>query len=139
MYYKYTNQELFDKVTEALVAQGEPSIVSRGYGFSCAYFGSDNKRCAAGHLVPDELVGMVKERQLTSWNSLIRDIPALAEIGDNRLIDRLQMAHDGAYSYIVNGHKWRVRWVKEMQKTANIYELSTEKLEQLATEEWQNS
>jgi len=135
MSYKYTNQELFDKVTEALVAQGEPSIRNG----RCVYFGTNKKRCAAGHLVPDEFLNEVKEHhQSAAWNILVNEIDVLKEIGEADLILKLQIAHDTANADALrSSDNWRLSWVFRMGEVASDFNLSAEKLSKLATEEWQ--
>lgn len=45
-----TDQELFDKACKGIVDQGGPSIDTRG----CVYRSNNGRKCAAGHLIPDE-------------------------------------------------------------------------------------
>lgn len=50
---KLNNQTAFNQVVRGLMKQGEPSFDAKGA--HCFYRGTDGKKCAAGHLVPDEL------------------------------------------------------------------------------------
>ena len=51
----YTNQEAFDKVVRHLVAQGRPAINANG---SCAYLSEDGRKCAAGCLIPEDVINL---------------------------------------------------------------------------------
>jgi len=131
---KYTNQELFDKVTEALVAQGESCAQEENGVVHCVYV-SGTKRCAAGHLIPDDLIDAVASSHSMDWGRLCETFPSLIDIGDRFMISRMQMAHDDAH----HSDNWRQFWVVEMRRLANFFELSTKKLDALATAEWQNN
>ena len=87
---KLTNQQVFDKVVTALRAQGCKSIDTNG---DCMYRGLNNAKCAAGHILPDNLYnkdieqGIVYERPV--FNSLVEDtgfLRVLQRIHDKKLI-----------------------------------------------------
>lgn len=50
-----TKQAIFDRVCKGLASQGfERSVVNKPAGEECAYRGFDDRRCAAGWLLPDK-------------------------------------------------------------------------------------
>lgn len=51
-----TRQEMFEKAVRGLHAQGyaQSRASHNGRDPSCAYRGVDDRRCAVGHLIPDE-------------------------------------------------------------------------------------
>lgn len=49
-----TEQEVFDAVVIGLAGQGFQKSVNDG-GMLCSYRGQGDNRCAAGHLIPDEI------------------------------------------------------------------------------------
>lgn len=60
-------QEIFDKVSRALLAQNRKSLSGQdraSAGVACAFFSEHHEgdRCAIGHLIPDEMKDFVKER-----------------------------------------------------------------------------
>lgn len=69
---KYTNQELFDLVVGKLVAQGEACVKEENGEMRCAYV-NGTKRCAAGHLIPDDLIGAVGSSPPCVLGSALRD------------------------------------------------------------------
>ncbi len=96
-----TLQEIFDKTTNAIIAQGGPSLtrkVERG----CAYRGVNGRKCAIGHLIPDELYD--KDIEGGGFQALLDEHPELAthfktistDKKAPRLLESLQYAHDAA-------------------------------------------
>lgn len=55
---KLTRQKVFNKIARHLLAQGECCLSDDG---ECVYQRHDGKRCAAGCLVPDELLPCLME------------------------------------------------------------------------------
>ncbi len=91
------NQEVFDYVVAALRKQGRKSLVfdSATKKELCSYRGEEGKKCAAGHLIPDE------DYNPTWENIAVRigvDNPVVhyfASKGyDIKLISKLQYCHD---------------------------------------------
>ena len=50
-----TQQEIFDTVCKHLAQQKEQAIGTSELGTSCRYRGKNNKKCAVGCLIPDEV------------------------------------------------------------------------------------
>jgi len=133
----YTNQEAFDLVVEKLVKQGKPSVENGGTDFvTCLYQDSEGNRCAAGHLIPDDLIG--KACQIgDAWRCLSHFHDEFSKIVEsNGFVARLQLAHDlPAQNEILF---WRRDWVDHMRTLAEAFELDSSKLAELATPEWQS-
>jgi len=109
-----TNQEIFDKVLNALREQGIPS--RNDYG-TCMYRGNHDLKCAIGHLIPDELYtpdiekfGMIKlieqvtfgehvfvQFAINKLENIMRQI-GIAKPQYNFLL-KLQVAHDQFLCY----------------------------------------
>jgi hypothetical protein len=88
------DQEIFNQVYLGLKAQGfKCSQSSSGYG--CVYRGTDGRKCAVGHLIPDELFNENLNTESVRLVEVQRMLP-FPVTGDNflLLID-LQNAHDG--------------------------------------------
>lgn len=81
-------QELFEKVANHLLKQGEKSCIDDGA--VCAYRGKKGRMCAAGILIPDDVYSKRFER--CSWTSLVAD----EDFPENhsKLIRELQCVHD---------------------------------------------
>lgn len=92
-----TNQEAFDKAVAGLAAQGFKRSVGGPDGFEqCVYRGKDGKKCALGHLIPDDLY-RPRIEGMGAGNPLMR--PLLFELGLSIEFSRaLQSAHDSAYT-----------------------------------------
>lgn len=58
-----TEQETFDLVVNALITQGGPSLDEDHD--TCMYRSPTGAKCAAGHLIPDELYDPVMEDKLS--------------------------------------------------------------------------
>lgn len=50
-----TKQEVFDKVSTHLFAQGKQALFGSDDDASCAYRGANGTQCAAGCLIPDDM------------------------------------------------------------------------------------
>jgi hypothetical protein len=94
-----TDQEIYDKVYAGFEAQGwqKGGYHNLNQKFECSYRSPNGTKCAAGHLIPDELY----ERQMegTSWNGLIKSNDSLSfmfSFSQHDLIRKLQNAHDSA-------------------------------------------
>lgn len=88
-----TEQEMYDKVKAALIAQGRASINEYG---TCFYHSPDGARCGVGHLIPDDLYKTRME--YLSIGCVLDAEPALDDlIGFARgLLSDIQQAHDNA-------------------------------------------
>ena len=89
-----TDQEVFDKVVLALRKQGRKSTRLNGYGQRiCRYRGDYGRKCAAGHLIPDELYD--RRMESNNWFSIVMMWPGLQAIGfPGSLVYALQCIHD---------------------------------------------
>lgn len=83
---KLTNQEVFDKVVTALRAQGCKSL---DHDDNCMYRGNNNTKCAAGHILPDELYNPKLEQYI------VYDIDIFDSLVENlQFLRHLQRIHD---------------------------------------------
>ena len=131
----YSNQEAFDLVVEKLVAQGEPAMQGE-VEKTCVYVTYNGNRCAAGHLVPDNLITKV---DTVGWNTICADVPEAKDIANQEFVVDLQSAHDIPALHPGRYDNWRKGWVSKMRAVAIGHGLDRTKLEELATEEWQNN
>ena len=84
-----TDQEVFDKVVTALREQGCKSMDDG----ACVYRSKDGRKCAVGHLIPDELYHERMEGKVCFH--LCRAYPGVRRLGLNMtLVLNLQRAHD---------------------------------------------
>ena|SRR5579872_749343 len=100
-----TPQSIFDKVCDHLMKQGKKSIYQNTDGFSCAYRGNDDTKCAVGCLIPDELYNKEMEGS-TVWTLVHHGLHyegaapinewIKANLADHQeLLSELQAIHDG--------------------------------------------
>lgn len=90
-----THQEMFEKAVRGVLAQGR--LAQDSPGGSCFYEMQDGSRCAAGHLLTDEQIAQVIEREanensFASINSWLHVVPA----ENQNFVADLQQVHDGA-------------------------------------------
>ena len=92
-----TNQEVFDYVLQKLYEQGRPArLGDSGHG-ACVFRTDDGRRCAAGWLIPDDLL---TEENLGADFSTIAESeagrdPRLLRL-NRSLVSAMQGAHDCA-------------------------------------------
>lgn len=91
-----TNQEAFNIAVKGLAAQDwQPSVLHT----KCLYRGPDGRKCAVGHLIPDDQYQAYFDTQEASYDYFLRNIvvnlPALRGVTLDFLRD-LQNAHDSA-------------------------------------------
>ena len=89
-----TNQEIFNKVSNHLIAQGKPSVSKNG---NCLYRGPRNLKCAIGCLIPDEFYK--KSIEGAGTDILFENYPdmmkaAKLKMQSETLLDKLQTVHD---------------------------------------------
>jgi len=94
-----TKQETFDFVVKAIVEQGRPAVDQFG---NCEYRTADGRKCAAGHLIPDDqyqpsLEGWSVGTESVPESKRLRDIITAAG-HDADLVSALQSAHDQSAS-----------------------------------------
>lgn len=71
------NQQHFETMVRGLAAQGwEQSMRTADYGPQCAYRGDEGRKCAAGHLLPDEKYSPDMESQTCSSALVSSALPA---------------------------------------------------------------
>jgi hypothetical protein len=106
---KLTNQQVFNKVVTALRAQGCKSI--RLDTHCCLYRGPDNTKCAAGHILPDELYNESLEKlSVTSLGYIFDHI-----VEDMYFLNELQRIHD---------HCHVLDWESQWQRIASLNNLN---------------
>jgi hypothetical protein len=95
---RFDNQKTFDIVVNALRKQGEKSVSDVDVN-SCLYRGPNGLKCAAGHLIPDELYN--KKMEGVSCDH-IQVSEVLQKCGhDHKFVKRLQWVHDD-----LNVNRW---------------------------------
>ena len=115
--FKYSDQQAFDKVAVALVAQGGRSTD----GGRCVYEASNGFRCAAGHLLPKRTPKKVLSF-VGEWGRLLGDYPEYNTIADYDLVRVLQEAHDNTLDCFRS-------WTEEMRAVAIDFKLNTVKFD----------
>jgi hypothetical protein len=110
-----TEQEVFNKVWDHIITQGNPSVNKDG---NCLYRGPNGLKCAAGILLTDEQA-VESDKVGANWSMVLDDYPELRGL-PNFLINDLQLCHDNVacYSYedFVEDFKERARFVAEKYK-----------------------
>lgn len=96
-----TKQETFDIVVKALRKQGRRSIDISGK--FCVYRGPEGRKCAVGHLIPDELYYPELECQSADSPQLIRILSKLGH--DMEFCYELQQIHDH-----YTPERWEEEW-----------------------------
>lgn len=87
---KLTQQQAFNIVWNGLKAQGWKKSLSPD-GHRCRYRGAEGRKCALGHLIPDDLY--FRDMDLYNMDSTV----VMRVIGQDQLIGmapKLQIAHD---------------------------------------------
>lgn len=85
-----TAQEVFDTAVRGVIEQGVPSYD----GVRCLYRGPNGTKCAAGHLIPDDLY--TNYMDTGPLEPVVRAIGLSEHI---KLIDALQIAHDSNFLF----------------------------------------
>ena len=86
---KRSKQEIFDFVVNHLRLQGKKPLNEHG---TCAYRGENNRKCAAGCLIPDDSYSPDMEGE--AWGSGVATRDLSLEIGFVNLVTDLQVVHD---------------------------------------------
>ena len=132
----FTKQQTFDTVAVHLVQQGEPSIL-RGSKSPRYYLEREGKvlRCAIGCLIPGDsyhafvegkTVGtLLKSEQLAD----LQPVRKVLAQHDERLLVRLQCAHDSQVAAVGSDAEWLRECVAELRGIAKLRGLSTEALD----------
>lgn len=120
-----TQQETFETVYRALLAQGEPSVTRdpKGEVQECSYRGDGGMKCAVGHLIPDaDYHGDLEGCRASNGHDAHGGTgPAviLRRLGHHvALCERLQDAHDLALTHDLE------RWKSYMADVAAEFGLA---------------
>jgi hypothetical protein len=88
-----TAQEVFDKVVAGLAGQGFERSMDED-NIHCQYKGQQNRKCAAGFLIPNEEYKKEWDQRFWPWDDLVRRKCTTDHHAE--LIFSLQAAHDGS-------------------------------------------
>lgn len=130
----FSKQEIFDFVSEKLLAQGKRSMIPNPYdpeGMRCSYHNEacdmNGPKCAVGHLLSEEEHKRIDFLELNGADlGRLLDGLEIELSNDMRAFLRLlQDAHDMAGSDGAHFAKW---FVHRMYLLAKRFDLSTEKL-----------
>jgi hypothetical protein len=91
-YWEMTELELVDFIQKAINDQGGPSIGNNG----CAYRSPNGRKCAAGHLLPDEVYD--RDMEEATWPRVTSDYHL--DRTHRTLITRLQFIHDSSTGFV---------------------------------------
>jgi len=96
-------QVLFDKACAGVIAQGAQSLMP-GDNFTCAYRGTDGKKCAVGHLLSDEQIAMYGIKEMDNPEKFVTELVRLLVPGIQtgmavEFLSDLQDAHDNSHHY----------------------------------------
>lgn len=119
-----TPQDQFNTAVLGVLAQGGPAVAHNG---ACLYRACDGKKCAFGHLIPDdEYVPQMEGRGAVSekFDSFFE---AHTDYDRGLIID-LQNAHDSAFAY-ANGETFMDSFKDRARKVALKHELDASCLE----------
>lgn len=109
-------QQIFDEVAYGIIQQGAPSVNASG---SCRYRGPNGRKCAAGHLIPDD-------RYKDSMEGCrVHAVPYLGGQFAGPLLDfiaELQNAHDANSAH---GEHFIHNWSLDMMQIAVKHELDS--------------
>ncbi len=91
-----TAQEVVNVVVAGLRGQGWQRS-KRPDLHVCQYRGVDGRKCAVGHLIPDDVYNPDWDRKGSGARCIVEDCWALAHLAPHvGLLEQLQGAHDGA-------------------------------------------
>lgn len=124
-----TEQEIFDTVARALLAQGRPAVNVN----KCRYRTPDGAKCAAGHLLPDDEYESHMEGCGVGGLVYFEDFPL-------PLLRDLQNAHDGSglfdsrgtlilhqtQAWLLSPKAWLSQWKEAMHVIAKKHNLNPE-------------
>jgi hypothetical protein len=117
-----TQQETFDYVYRKIIEQGGPSVKSMGFtnSKSCVYRGEDDRRCAIGWLIPDELYQPTFDNGLETFGDIISCIKLPL---DFTFYQELQACHDDAFFRLREAVNFIEAFKVNMAKFADNYGL----------------
>lgn len=117
-----TNQEIFDKVSTHLLTQGAKSMLDDPTKpMTCAYRGTEGRRCAVGVLISDEVYYTEIEGDAVTYDGVKAMLRAsgVSSVNGRRLdlLSDLQQIHDTCPP---------LSWGDELLLTARKYRLNAE-------------
>lgn len=144
---EFSNQEIFDFVSEKLLDQGKRSVFPNPHisgGIRCSYHNEacdmNGPKCAVGHILSEEEHRLVDERKLngSGVGGLIEQFGYndFVSLEKRRFLTLLQDAHDTSGTYVgtETSELFRKNFVIRMRELARKYDLSTTKLDLRAKE-----
>lgn len=135
-----TPQEIFDAAAIGVIKQGRASV--SGPGGKCLYRGPDGTKCAAGHLIPDEVYDCRMDDGETSFTDVSMKfknvLPSYMSTEHGReLILSLQCAHDDA-SALRYGPAFIEEFIRGLERVSLRYGLSMYNVLKVAKESGYN-
>jgi hypothetical protein len=109
-----TNQEIFDFVVRALLKQGRPAYD----GNQCRYRTSDGRKCAIGHLIPDEKYTPAMESYSPTREVVYKGLPFEASGILQVFLKDLQFTHDSPACRGLDGPRWVEAFAEEAREFA---------------------
>lgn len=93
----FTAQQVFDFIVTSVIQQGKPStVMGKIFGglleTMCAYRGDEGRKCAAGFLLPDEVIPKVRNHSM-DWFGVLAAVEGASQV-HNTLVYDLQVDHD---------------------------------------------
>lgn len=121
-------QVLFDKACAGVIDQGAQSLMP-GDNSTCAYRGTDGKKCAVGHLLSDEQIAMYGIKEMDNpekfVSPLLRELVPGVQTGMAvEFLSDLQDAHDNSHHYsgnsFVSDFRYRANLIAQKWNLKNI-------------------
>lgn len=121
---KLTKQEAFDAVARGILAQGKPAYDRST--LDCHYRSEDGCKCAAGHLIPDDLFDPDME------GHVIHDpiFDGIFFVDFLPFVDKLQVIHDTCARRTDNDEDFIEQFKMDMRVLADSHGLSTAVLDE---------
>lgn len=117
-----TKQEVFNKVWNHIITQGEPSVDELG---NCVYRGPFGLKCAAGIFLTNKQAEKLDEKDGGIWFKAVQMFPKLEKF-PNMLIMQLQECHDYSSS-IKDNDKFVEEFKSKAKKVAEKHNLTVPK------------
>lgn len=119
-----TLQEQFDTAARGLLAQGRLSSMNG----VCKYRGPDERKCAVGFLIPDEMYNPEMDYGM-QLEEVLHDLRTKGLELDYCLCQNLQTIHDQVPAEIKLTQDVTSHWRKELYEIAEVFHLNTHSLE----------
>lgn len=128
----YTKQGLFDLIVSKVLEQGMPSADEGGY---CMYRGIEGRKCAIGHLIPDDIYDSKMEGSFDTLKNYLKyrsdntsNELYLILLDHGVLLSDLQNAHDNTLLLKdlpnLTSHQFKERFKKLAKKVAEQHYLN---------------